>query len=90
MTACAYCEEQATAIIPSNPEHVCVQHALEFWTGLLVYARDRRRDHCVKDEQLCTCWSCEELKAGYQRPVLTEAADRSHAHHERQAIRLAS
>jgi hypothetical protein len=26
--------------IVSNPERVCLAHALEFWTGLLVYARD--------------------------------------------------
>jgi hypothetical protein len=40
--------------IVSNPELVCFEHALEFWTGLLVYARDgsdpsvkhqRPRDH---------------------------------------------
>ena len=90
MTACAYCEEQATAIIPSNPEHVCLQHALEFWNGLLGFARDRRRDRCMKDEQLCSCWSCEQLTAPYQRPALSEAADRSHAHQERQPIQLAS
>jgi hypothetical protein len=26
--------------IVSNPERVCLEHALEFWTGLLVYAKD--------------------------------------------------
>ena len=25
----------------SCPEKVCFEHALEFWTGLLAYARDR-------------------------------------------------
>jgi len=28
--------------IVSIPEHVCFDHALEFWTGLLVYATDRQ------------------------------------------------
>jgi hypothetical protein len=27
--------------IVSNPDQVCLEHALEFWTGLLVYARNR-------------------------------------------------
>ena len=26
--------------IVSNPERVCLEHALEFWTVLLVYAKD--------------------------------------------------
>jgi hypothetical protein len=26
--------------ILSNPERVCSDHGMEFWTGLLVYARD--------------------------------------------------
>ena len=36
--------------IASNPEHVCFEHALEFWTGLLIYARERA-GACVKHEQ---------------------------------------
>jgi hypothetical protein len=28
----------------SCPEKVCFEHALEFWTGLLAYARDRSQD----------------------------------------------
>jgi hypothetical protein len=27
--------------IVSTPDQVCLEHALEFWTGLLVYATDR-------------------------------------------------
>lgn len=34
--------------IVSNPERVCLEHALEFWTGLLVYAKD----HSDPDEGL--------------------------------------
>ena len=46
-------------MIVSNAEHVCLAHAIEFWTGLLDYARDNR-GCCVKLEQLCTCPSCED------------------------------
>jgi hypothetical protein len=35
--------------IVSNPERVCLEHALEFWTGLLVYAKDHS-DPCVSHE----------------------------------------
>jgi hypothetical protein len=90
MTCCPYCEDQATATIPSNPEHVCLVHAVEFWSGLMAYAGDRRRDRCVKEEQLCTCGLCTELVAAYQRPMVSVAADRSPQQHERMSIRLAS
>jgi hypothetical protein len=90
MTCCAYCEDQATTMIPSNPEHVCLVHALEFWTGLMAYARERRRDRCVKEEQVCTCASCAELVVTYQRPMVSVAADQSPRQRERMSIRLAS
>ena len=38
MTRCSYCERQGTLTIVSNPGTVCVEHALEFWAGLLEYA----------------------------------------------------
>jgi hypothetical protein len=44
MMRCAYCGHEATMKIPANPEHVCSDHAVEFWTGLLVYSSDRSRD----------------------------------------------
>jgi len=44
MTCCSYCERQAVTTILSNPERVCREHAEEFWTGLLGFAMDRRRD----------------------------------------------
>lgn len=44
MTCCAYCERRATSTIVSCPEKVCFEHALEFWTGLLAYARDLSED----------------------------------------------
>jgi hypothetical protein len=59
MTCCGYCEREATSMIVSNAEHVCLAHAIEFWTGLLGYARDHR-SCCVKLEQVCTCPSCED------------------------------
>jgi hypothetical protein len=37
--------------IVSNPEYVCFEHALEFWTGLLAYAIDQS-DSRVKHEGL--------------------------------------
>lgn len=75
--------------IVSNPEDVCFEHALEFWTGLLVYARDRS-DPCVKHERLCTCRSCEELSASHLRAIAIAAAGPSPRDHERFPIRLAS
>jgi hypothetical protein len=75
--------------IVSNPEQVCFEHALEFWTGLLVYARDRS-DPCVKHERVCTCRSCEELSASYLRPIAIAIAGPSPRDHEHFPIRLAS
>jgi hypothetical protein len=40
MGSCAYCGRHATVNIPSNPGDVCLTHAQEFWTGLLVYVSD--------------------------------------------------
>ena len=36
---CAYCGQRATLQIPSIPDDVCLEHAIEFWAGLLAYAR---------------------------------------------------
>jgi hypothetical protein len=70
VTCCGYCERKATSMIVSNTEHVCLAHAIEFWTGLLGYARDHR-GCCVKLEQLCTCPSCEDerLARSYLRDL---------------------
>jgi hypothetical protein len=76
--------------IVSNPERVCLQHGLEFWTGLLVYARDRRGDPCMKNEGVCTCVSCQELGASYPRAVAIEPTGPSLRHDERFSIRIAS
>lgn len=76
--------------IVSNPERVCLEHALEFWTGLLVYARDRRRDPCMKQEGLCTCTACDELSALCLRVVDTVDAAPPPQNHERSLVYLAS
>jgi hypothetical protein len=43
--------------IVSFPEHVCFEHAVEFWTGLLVYARhpsDRREESSSNERRTST------------------------------------
>jgi hypothetical protein len=52
--------------IVSNPEDVCFDHALEFWTGLLGYVREHKGS-CVTHDPVCTCQWCEELAASYLR-----------------------
>ena len=37
--------------ILSIPEHVCAQHAHEFWTGLLAFAGDRS-ESCASESEL--------------------------------------
>jgi hypothetical protein len=75
--------------IVANPGQVCVEHALEFWTGLLVFARDRS-DFCLKHEGSCSCGSCEELRAPVLRAIAISAAGPSPRDDERFSIRLAS
>ena len=75
--------------IVANPEQVCVAHAMEFWTGLLVYARDNSAT-CVKQEQLCTCRACEESSAAYLRASAIALAGPPPHDHEHFSIRLAS
>jgi hypothetical protein len=86
---CAYCGQQATMRIVSNAEHVCFEHGLEFWTGLLVYARDHS-GACVKHERVCTCRSCEESSAASRRASAIAAAGPSPQYRERFPMRLAS
>ena len=89
MVCCAYCGEPATLKIVANPEQVCLEHALEFWTGLLSYARDHS-DPCVKHEGVCACLACEEASAAFLRSQAIAAAGPSPEDHERFRIRLAS
>ena len=89
MICCPYCGEPATMKIVSNPEQVCLEHALEFWTGLLEYVRGRS-EPCVKHEGSCTCRSCEELSASHRRTTAIAAAGPSRHEYERLPIRRAS
>jgi hypothetical protein len=89
MICCAYCDQQATMKTLSNPERVCFDHALEFWTGLLVYANDRS-EPCVKHERLCSCRSCEESSVSYLRAFPIAAASPPPPDREYAPIRLAS
>ena len=89
MTTCSYCNQPATATIIANPHRVCLDHALEFWHGLLAYTHGRSGD-CVKDQEECTCPLCEELSAGQLRKAAIASARTSPADHEGFGIRLAS
>jgi hypothetical protein len=68
MISCAYCAQPATMRILSTPDHVCFQHALEFWTGLLGYSHAQPAP-CVKHERLCSCPACEELSMSEPKAV---------------------
>src|SRR4051812_32553619 len=43
---CDHCRREATARIPSIPGDVCGAHAIEFWTGLMAYAKKIVRRVC--------------------------------------------
>jgi hypothetical protein len=73
VTWCAYCGQPATVDIPSNPGRVCLTHALEFWTGLLAYVRDRSGP-CERREKAYACGSCDEPSALKARKVPAVAA----------------
>ncbi len=70
---CAHCEQPATKEIPANPGHVCLDHALEFWTGLLAYVKERA-DQCEKEVRPCTCRACVALDASFERAKAIAAA----------------
>jgi hypothetical protein len=86
---CAYCGQEATVKILSTPDRVCLEHALEFWSGLLVYATDHS-EPCMKQEGSCTCSSCQESSASYQRALAIAAAGPPPRNREHFPIRLAS
>ena len=89
MTTCSYCSQPATATIIANPQRVCLEHALEFWTGLLAYTRGRSGE-CVKNQEECACPLCAELSADQLRKAALASAHASPADHEGFGIRLAS
>lgn len=51
MERCAYCGRPATLKIASNPDDVCFEHAVEFWTGLLAYVRSRSEVELTREAQ---------------------------------------
>ena len=85
MTTCSYCDQPATMTIIANPSRVCAEHALEFWTGLLIYTHSRSGP-CVKADRICSCALCMEMA----RCVAIKNVDPSPLDHEGYSIRLAS
>jgi hypothetical protein len=89
MTTCPYCTKPATATIIATPSRVCSDHALEFWIGLLDYARGRTGP-CVKHETLCGCVACEELGISQLRAAALLGAEASPGDHVGFVMPLAS
>jgi hypothetical protein len=58
--------------IPSNPEHVCRTHAVEFWTGLIAYVKDRTDPGEIQDTP-CACEACNQLSAMNTRLTIVAA-----------------
>lgn len=52
---CNYCTREAVVQIPCNPGDVCRMHAIEFWKGLLRYAKThppvKEREHESSDRE---------------------------------------
>lgn len=89
MTTCSYCKRPATDTIVATPHRVCLEHALEFWTGLLGYARGRSGS-CVKDQMVCECAACEERAEWQMRTFAIGSVGPSPGDHEDFPMRLAS
>jgi hypothetical protein len=60
---CAYCGQAATVRIPSIPDFVCHEHAVEFWTGLVAYAKECLVDAEQQEHPPSLCWTCNQLSA---------------------------
>lgn len=71
---CVYCGRQATDRIPALQSEVCREHAIEFWTGLMAYAKEAR-DHSEREEQEepCHCWTCNQLSAPKAPSITADA-----------------
>jgi hypothetical protein len=89
MTTCPYCHHPATMTIVATPDHVCVEHALEFWTGLLAYTRGRSAA-CVKNDEVCDCPLCEEHGAQQRRASAITSVGPSPGDHVEFAMPIAS
>jgi hypothetical protein len=76
--------------IISNPGRVCVDHAMEFWTGTLAYSH-ARAGVCVKADQVCSCPRCVEMAEAFLKAAASKRAARpSPGDHEGFGIKLAS
>ena len=89
MTNCSYCHRLATTTIIANPSRVCLEHAVEFWTGLLDYTRVRV-EPCVKYEGVCACPACERMEAARVRAFAILSVGPSPGDHVDFQISLAS
>jgi hypothetical protein len=69
MAYCSYCDEWAVIDIPANPSSVCLEHAVEFWTGLLTYARQRSEHSSEPLKTHAACAICKELSATRARAI---------------------
>jgi hypothetical protein len=72
---CAYCSHAALTQIPSIPHDVCGTHAIEFWSGLVAFARNRA-ESIESHEPLCLCWACNQLSASRMRSKDASTAQR--------------
>lgn len=63
---CGYCPQQATDRIPSLPDQVCQAHALEFWTGLMSYAK--QRSVIEPTENPSGYWVCHQMSGAKLMP----------------------
>jgi hypothetical protein len=88
MTICSYCKRPATHTIVAIPHRVCLEHAVEFWTGLLDYTQGRS-GACGQDTMPCASAACGEL-AESQVPAFAAHSVRPPGDHENFAMRLAS
>jgi hypothetical protein len=68
MAYCSYCDERAVVDIPAIPSPVCLEHAVEFWTGVLAYAR-QHAEHAEPMKTHATCAICKELSAARARTI---------------------
>ena len=73
MNSCAYCGKPSTMKIVSVPQDVCAAHGVEFWTGLLAYAREQSAP-CRKHNQAGLCRACDEDEALLLREVAIRMA----------------
>ena len=74
--------------IVSDPSQVCLEHAVEFWTGLLAFARDGSGSSVKQD--LMHALSPEELSGSELRAFAIAAAGPSPRDHQPFPFRLAS